>query len=254
MRRFGRKAAFTIVELLVVVSIISVLAALLLPALEKAQESARRAFCASNLKQLGVGLQLYVADSGGDFFPTPITLNNCTFQVFSGYSGTNFAGLGHLLTYMDASVDVYYCLGTEWPSGSWGGLSGSRKNFRNRTVNTSAISNYAFGLIPIMNGKLANNGPTYPAGTSFKLGSLRDNPAILADLKPDYSLLRISIANHQVQGFNVAYLDGHARWMPASLFPPTVVSGEDNGLQWAGHQGNKKFWETASGYPAYSFH
>lgn len=59
---------FTLIELLVVVAIIAVLAALLMPALRQAKESAQRAQCATNLRQVGTGFMLYVGDFDG-FLP-----------------------------------------------------------------------------------------------------------------------------------------------------------------------------------------
>ncbi len=64
----GRRA-FTLIEILVVLAIIGILAAILFPVFRSARESARGASCASNLKQLGLAFQMYSNDAGGRMPP-----------------------------------------------------------------------------------------------------------------------------------------------------------------------------------------
>lgn len=68
--RRGERAddiGFTVIELLVVIMIIAILTALLMPSLKSAQETARTSKCASNLRQIGIGLFQFSADHDGCF-------------------------------------------------------------------------------------------------------------------------------------------------------------------------------------------
>src|SRR5689334_5920246 len=59
LREMAARSAFSLVELLIAISILAVLAALLLPAIQFARESARAKTCGNNLKQIGIALTNY---------------------------------------------------------------------------------------------------------------------------------------------------------------------------------------------------
>lgn len=80
---------FTLVELLVVVAILGILAAILLPALARAREASRRASCANNLKQWGLIFKMYAAESPGGYFP-PGARYNCGPRALQYDSRTLF--------------------------------------------------------------------------------------------------------------------------------------------------------------------
>ena len=70
-----RAPAFTLIELLVVIGVVAILAALMLPAIDRARHEARRVSCVSNLRQIYMRLIMY-GDSNGDRFPVEPTEHN----------------------------------------------------------------------------------------------------------------------------------------------------------------------------------
>jgi prepilin-type N-terminal cleavage/methylation domain-containing protein/prepilin-type processing-associated H-X9-DG protein len=94
-RRYG----FTLIELLVVIAIISVLIALLLPAVQSAREAARRAQCTNNLKQIGLAVHNYL-DAQGRF---PIGRGTRPPRPYTVVSRYNYSGFSMILPYMEQS-------------------------------------------------------------------------------------------------------------------------------------------------------
>jgi prepilin-type N-terminal cleavage/methylation domain-containing protein len=91
-----RRAAFTLIELLVVIAIIGVLISLLLPAVQKARESANRLACRNNLKQLALAVHNYHSDQG--YFPVN-TLDTTDWGY--NWNGHNWSWLARLLPYIE---------------------------------------------------------------------------------------------------------------------------------------------------------
>ena len=105
-------AGFTLIELLVVIAIISVLMALLLPAVQAAREAARRAQCVNNLKQLGIALHGYHAAIGcfpvGFLYPSGNVLSDSSPQQY------RWSALAQMASYLE-QASLYNSLNFDFP-------------------------------------------------------------------------------------------------------------------------------------------
>ncbi len=191
-----KKKIFTLIELLVVIAIIAILAAMLLPALNKAREKTKTIKCAANQKQFGTAFNMYAADFDG-FLPVTIT------------AAPEVYWFEKMLPYV--SEEVYICP-TEVNS-KYG-------------VGTTGRDSVAYGtnefLFPLVGPHVRAISPKAPSETIAIADSSGDNEAggnkgiWRALIWPITSLTdgnyRYGVSYRHDLGANALYADGHVKW------------------------------------------
>jgi len=231
--------AFTLVELLVVIGIITVLISILLPTLSKARESAGRTACLSNLRQVHEAFVLYALENR-DQVPLGYRAGSKQFNsmIYSGGTTQRFVILGAFYV-ADRMREprVFYCpsegdprqqLGTPqnpWPPGGDPAMN-VYAGYGCRPQYELPDDPSQFGVAPF---------PAMP-----KLGRFKSGQAIFADLVS----LSDRVNSRHRSGVNVLYANGGAHWVPRNVFnddlakcinpfPPSATSNPFQDNIWA---------------------
>jgi prepilin-type N-terminal cleavage/methylation domain-containing protein/prepilin-type processing-associated H-X9-DG protein len=225
MEHRNRIKGFTLIELLVVIAIILILASILFPVFVRARENARRASCMSNLKQIGLGVMMYVqdyderypmcADTGsndGDWeqFISPYTSHyNQRTQLYRCPSSayTLRGGAYSDFDYGNYTANRAVLLDGDGPSeetlsiAAIPSAAGTYMIFDGSAIRTMTTNVYAPRVDKIQ--YLPGSGPGSPAN----LSDTHVFSSTYASLQSDFE------SGRHFGGINMLYADGHVKWL-----------------------------------------
>jgi len=112
------RRGFTLIELLVVIAIIAILAAILFPVFARAREKARMTSCLSNLKQIGLGMMMYVQDYD-ETWPSMWCFGDCSdYNNAPWWCREYYGGIPTLLQPYIKNHQLFWCPSDSTPSGT----------------------------------------------------------------------------------------------------------------------------------------
>lgn len=208
----GYAQGFTLIELLVVIAVIALLAAILFPVFAQAREKARQSMCASNMRQMGLGVTMYTQDYD-EYLPLAAT-----------QTATSFLNWHHLVDPYVKNNQIWICPSTNLPRVNIYGSPVCHYGFNSYYLNQGIDLNNVFTL---------NNAP----GVSLALPQRPAHTVLMADVRgipgkqPQNQLTTYLLPPSQPDadywgrpdprhngGMIVGLLDGHVKWFTLGGF------------------------------------
>ncbi len=187
------RTAFTLIELLVVIAIIAILASILFPVFARARENARRASCMSNLKQLGLGMMMYVQDYDGHYSGAGWAAGEA-LPCPSGSGTCSSSWPVRIYPYVK-SVQVFNC-----PSDT--------RTWTGSNTGTSDIS-YGYNLNLVSQTDSSVDKPSQ----TIMMADTQGDVTYALYQNNYYGTTTREISDRHLNGSVLNFADGHAKWM-----------------------------------------